>query len=124
MPLDVKFQRGVVSCTSQLVIVDFPRYRGHAGASRRGPFKGLGTDTAEVTVAAGSIVKDFDVIKDVGACELARFVDPLAYAFLLQAAEEGLGDGVVPAVAAAAHAGVEADGLTDPRPVFAAVWEP
>jgi hypothetical protein len=47
-----------------------------------------------VTVAAGSIVKDFDVIKDVGACELARFVDPLAYAFLLQAAEERLGDGV------------------------------
>ena len=25
-------------------------------------------------MAAGSIVKDFDVIKDVGACELARFV--------------------------------------------------
>jgi hypothetical protein len=66
------------------------------GASRRGPFKGLGTDAAEVTVAAGSIVKDFDVIKDVGTCELACFVDSLAYAFLLQAAEEGLGDGVVP----------------------------
>ena len=43
-------------------------------------------------MAAGSIVKDFDVIKDVGACELARFVDPVAYAFLVQATEEGLGD--------------------------------
>src|SRR6476469_1005147 len=87
--------------------VHFPRYRGHAGASRRGPFKGLETDTAEVTVAAGAIVKDFDVSKDVAACEHVRFVDALTYAFLFQAAEEELGDGVVAAVAAAAHAGVE-----------------
>ena len=32
-------------------------------ASRRGPLKGLGTDAAQVTVAAGSIVKSFDVIE-------------------------------------------------------------
>src|SRR5436190_19940464 len=38
-----------------------------------------------MTVGAGSIVKDFDVIKDVLGCDLARFVDPFAYACLLQA---------------------------------------
>src|SRR6516165_9477745 len=73
-------------------LLDFPRYRGHAGASRRSPFKGLGADAAEVTVAAGSIVEHLDVVEDVGAGELARFVDSLAYALFLQGAEEGFGD--------------------------------
>jgi len=47
--------------------VDFPPYRGHAGASRRSPFKGLGADAAQVTVAADSIVEHLDVVEDVGA---------------------------------------------------------
>ena len=44
-----------------------------------------------MAVAAGSIVEHLDVIEDVGAGELAGFVDALAHAFFLQAAEEGFG---------------------------------
>ena len=74
--------------------LDFPRYRRHAGASRRGLFEGLGTDPAQVAVAASSIVEDLDVVEHIGARELAGLVDPFANAFLLQAAEEGFGDRV------------------------------
>ena len=38
---------------------------------------------------AGSIVEHLDVIEDVGAGELAGFIDALAHALFLQAAEEG-----------------------------------
>ncbi len=75
-------------------IVDFPRNRGHPAASRRGLLEGLGTDPAEMTVAAGSIVEDLDVVEDVGPRQLARLVDAFADALLLQAAEERLGHGV------------------------------
>nr|WP_230370674.1 DUF5906 domain-containing protein [Paludibacterium denitrificans] len=43
--------------------MDCPGCSRQTPASRRGPLKGLGTDAAQVTVAAGSIVKSFDVIE-------------------------------------------------------------
>jgi hypothetical protein len=45
-----------------------------------------------MAVTAGSIVEDLDVVEDVGAGEFAGFVNALAYALFLQAAEEGFGD--------------------------------
>jgi hypothetical protein len=39
--------------------------------------------TPAMTVAAMAIVEDLDVIEDVGAGELARFVDPLAHPLFL-----------------------------------------
>ncbi len=43
--------------------VDCPGCSRQTPTSRRGPLKDLGTDAAQVTVAAGSIVKNFDVIE-------------------------------------------------------------
>ena len=57
-------------------------------ASRRGAFERLGTDAAEMTVAAGSVVERFDIVEDVGSSELSRFIDAFSDALLLQAAEE------------------------------------
>ena len=54
----------------------------------------LGTDAAEMAVAASSIVEDLDVVEDVGPRQFAGFVDAFADALLLQAAEEGLSDGI------------------------------
>ena len=45
-----------------------------------------------MAVAARSIVEDLDVVEDVSAGEFAGFIDALAYALFLQAAEEGFGD--------------------------------
>ena len=50
---------GELSIRLPLAVMDFPRNRGHIGASRRGLLEGLGTDAAQVTVAASSIVEDF-----------------------------------------------------------------
>ena len=46
--------------------LDLPRNRGQGVASRRSPFKGLGTDAAQVIVATGSIVERVEVVEDVG----------------------------------------------------------
>jgi hypothetical protein len=50
--------------------LDLPQYRRHSQASRRDQLKGLGTDATHMAVAAGSIVKGFDVIDDAGAGQL------------------------------------------------------
>ena len=57
-------------------------------ASRRGAFKRLGTDAAEMAVATGSVVEHLDIVEDIGSGEIARFVDAFPDALLLQAAEE------------------------------------
>lgn len=57
-------------------------------ASCRGPFKGLGADVTEMAVTTGFIVKDFDVVEDVGPGEISGFIDPLANPFFLQAAKK------------------------------------
>ena len=54
---------------------------------------------------AGSIIKHLHVVEDIGTSELASLVDTFSDALLFQAAEEGFSDGIIPAVAAPAHAG-------------------
>jgi hypothetical protein len=63
-----------------------------------GRFKLLRTEPAEVAVTSGSIVEDMDVVSHVGDRELAVFIDLPLDSLLLETAEEGLGDGVVPAM--------------------------
>ena len=55
-------------------------------------------------VSSRSIVEALDVVGDVIGRLLARVVDAFLDALFLQAGEEGLRDGIVPAVASAAHA--------------------
>ncbi len=50
----------------QLRNVDCPEHTRHPRPSRRSLFKGLGTQAAKMTMATGSIVKDLDVVEDVG----------------------------------------------------------
>jgi hypothetical protein len=47
-----------------------------------------------MTVAAGWIVKGIDVVGDLGHGQLTVPIDLLLNSFLLQAAEEGLRDGI------------------------------
>ena len=63
----------------------------------------LGTYAAQMAMATRAIVEAVDVVGQVSDRELSVLVDLLLDAFLLQAAEEGFGDGVVPAIALAAH---------------------
>lgn len=74
-----------------------------------------------MTVAPGSIVKDFDVIEDVGPGQIPGFVDALTDAFLFQTAEERFGDSVIPAVATPAHARFQIVGFAESAPVIATI---
>ena len=56
---------------------------------------------------ASLIVEHLDEIEDFGARRVAGLLDPLFDAFFVEAAEEGLDDGIIPAVATSAHAGVK-----------------
>lgn len=71
--------------------MDCSRSSRQTSASSRGAFKRLGADAAKMAVAAGSVVERFDVVEDIGARQIPSLVDALLDAFLLQAAEEGLG---------------------------------
>ena len=70
-------------------------------------FEVNGRQQAVVRVLALWVVEHLDVVKHVLPCSLARGVcpppDPLAF----QQLEEAFGDGVIMAVPAAAHAGIE-----------------
>src|SRR5437667_11419681 len=66
-------------------------------------FELLGTQPAEMTVAAHLIVERIDVVGHVGDRQLSVFVDLFLDPLFLQAAEERLGDSIVPAVAFPAH---------------------
>lgn len=72
-------------------------------------------------VATLSIIEHLDVIEDVGPCQFTGFVDPFADALLLQTAKEELRHRVVPAAAAAAHAGHEVVLAAEPLPVITAI---
>jgi hypothetical protein len=61
-------------------------------------FELLGTQASEMAVATHSIVEGVDVIGQVGDRQRSVFVDQFLDPLFLQAAEEGLGDGVVPAI--------------------------
>ena len=73
----------------------YPRFARQTLTSRCGAFKRLGTDVAQMAMATDAVVDDFDVVEDVGPGQLPGFADALAHAFFLQAAEEGLGNGIV-----------------------------
>jgi len=63
-----------------------------------GCFELLWAEPSEMAVTSGSIVEGIDVVGHVRDRELAVFVDLLLDSLLFQAAEERLGDGVVPQV--------------------------
>ena len=81
----------------------------------------LRTDAAEMAVAACRIVEAVDVVSNVRDGQLPVLVDLFLDALFLQAAEERLGDSVVPAVAFAAHAGFQVIGAAESPPCVAAV---
>jgi len=58
-------------------------------------------------VASDAIVEGIDVVGHVGDRQFSVLVDLLLDSFLLQAAEERLGDRIVPAIALPAHARLE-----------------
>ena len=74
-----------------------------------------------MAVTAVSIVKRFDVIKDIGLDQVTGFANVFLDALLLQAANEGFGHRVVPAVAVPAHAGYQIVCLQEAQPVIAAI---
>ena len=84
----------------------------------------LGAEAAQVAVAARSIVEGIKVVCHVCDRQVPTLVDLLLDAFLLQAAEERLGDGVVPAVAFPTHARLEVVGPAEAPPRVAAVLRP
>lgn len=64
------------------LLVDFPRRTRQTEVSRRRLFKGVGTDAAQMAMAADSVVEDLDVIEDIGARQVAGLIDALPNAFL------------------------------------------
>jgi hypothetical protein len=70
-------------------------------------FELLRTQPSEMAVTSGPIVERVDVGSDLRDRQFSVLVDLLLDSLLLQAAEERFGDGVVPAVALSAHAGLE-----------------
>jgi len=77
--------------------------------------------TPLVGMASGAIVEHLDIVQDVGPRQVAGFVDALADTLLLQAAEEGFGNGIAPAIATPAHAEHESMRLAEPLPLIATV---
>ena len=87
----VKGERTLAELAQQFDVhanLDCSRFGRHFPASRRGGFERLGTDAANMAVAAGSVVEDLDIVENVGSGEVAGFVDALLNALLLQAGEE------------------------------------
>lgn len=84
-------------------------------------FEGLGADTAQMAVAPGSIVKDFDVVEDISSGQISGFVDTFADAFFFQTAKKRFGHGVMPTTSTPAHARFKVIGLAKAPPVIAAI---
>ena len=74
-----------------------------------------------MAVPPGPIVKDFDVIEDVGPGQVPGFIDAFADALLFQAAEERFGNGIVPTISTSAHARLEVVGFAEATPVIATI---
>lgn len=66
---------------------------------------------------ARSIVKRLDVIGDIFSRDLSIVIDSFLDSLLLQTAEEGFGNGIVPAVTASAHTGFQMVGPAKASPV-------
>ena len=59
----------------------------------------LWAEPSEMTMASGAIVEGIDVIGHISNRELPVLVDLLLDSLFLQTAKEGVGDGVIPAIA-------------------------
>ena len=66
------------------------------------------------------IIEDFDVVKDVGTCRVAREPGFLRDPLFLQAREEGFYHGIIVAIPTAAHASLELMVPAEPDPCIAA----
>lgn len=75
-------------------------------------------------MASNPVIEHFDVVEHIRLGQVAGFVDPLSDAFLFQTTEKRLGNGVIPAVASPAHAGVEVMGTAEPMPVITSILTP
>ena len=84
-------------------------------------FELLGTEATEMTVTARSIVEGIDVVGQGSDRQLSVLVELFLDALFLQAAEERLGDGIIPAVAFAAHTRLEVIRAAESPPCVAAV---
>ena len=84
-------------------------------------FELVRTETAEMAMAARQIVQPLNVLVEVRSRYLSTGVDALLDPLLLQAAEEGLGDRVVPAVGAPAHAWLKVVVFAETSPCITSV---
>ena len=84
-------------------------------------FELVRTDSAEMAMAARQIVEPLDVLGDVRGRYLPTGVDALLDPLLLQAAEEGLSDRVVPAVGTSAHAWLKVVVFAETSPCITSV---
>lgn len=60
-----------------------------------------------MAVSTSAIVEHLDIVVDLSSRDLPGCVDALLDPLLLQAAKKGFGDGVIPAIAPSAHAGLQ-----------------
>lgn len=72
-------------------------------------------------MTARAIVERFDVVADLLGCLISVFVDALRDSFVLETAEERLRHRVIPAVAPAAHAGLQVIGFAEASPSIATI---
>src|ERR1700688_1191281 len=86
--------------------------------------EGVGTHPAQMAMATKWIVERFDVVGNVRQRDLSGPVNLLLDLLLLQTAKEGFGDGVVPAVPLAAHAGLQVIPLAESAPVITPILSP
>ena len=82
------------------------------------------TDAPEMSVTTCRIIKRLNVVGNVSRCQISVLVDLFLDAFLLQAAEERFGNGVVPTVASSTHARFEPVGTAEATPIITTVLTP
>jgi hypothetical protein len=69
-----------------------------------GDFKPVRTDTTKITVPAYGIVEVIDIFRQIEHGAISVSVDALFDTLLLQAAEEGFSNSIIPTVSSPAHA--------------------
>lgn len=72
-------------------------------------------------MASHSVIERFNVIEDIGAGQIAGFVDPFSDALLFQRTEERFSDRIIPTVATSAHTGGQVIGPAETLPVVTAI---
>ncbi len=72
-------------------------------------------------MASAPVIEHFNLIEDIRAGQLARFVCPFSDALFFQRTEERFGHRIIPAVATPAHTGRQVIGAAEALPVITAV---